>query len=146
MSVICTVSDGQMDILDHGSVGLRYPSNATEVERSLAVPFVPPARREGRPWTANTRVFLNAMPSVGASGCPPRLLGKFSPPVQTVRCHAGSFKAINTVLLMNLCEVEAREASTNAGVIDSQSAKTTKRGGISGSDAISQIKGTNGTC
>jgi transposase len=54
------------------------------------------------------------------------------PPVSTVQRYfytwrnAGLLEAMNTVLVMNLREIEGREASPSAGVIDSQSVKTTK--------------------
>jgi len=57
------------------------------------------------------------------------------------RREMGVLRAINNTLLMAAREQEGREASPTAGVIDSQSVKTSESGGIRGFDAGKKIKG-----
>ena len=132
---------------EHSRDGLRYPSDLTDREWSVTAPFVPPAKSGGRRRTTNMREVLNALLYVASSGGAWRMLPKCFPPVSTVRRYfyawrnAGLFETINTVLVMNLREIEGREASPSAGVIDSQSVKTTESGGVWGYDAGKKIRG-----
>lgn len=106
---------------EHSRRGLRYSSDMKDREWQVAAPFIPPAKRGGRRRTADMREVLNGSLYIAASGCTWRLLPKCFPPVSTVQRYFYTWRntglpdAMNAVLVMNLREIEGREASPSAG-------------------------------
>ena len=111
-----------------------YPSDLSDEEWQRLEPMIPVHTGIGRPVKWSRRELVNAMLYVLRSGCQWRMLPHEYPPYGTVFYHfrqwrrTGLWERINQALRERVRAEAGREAQPSAGVVDSQSAKTTEKG------------------
>jgi transposase len=125
-----------------------YASDVTDREWALIAPLLPTARTGGRPRTTCLRRVVNAIFYVLQAGCQWRMLPRDFPPRSTVYGYfrawiaAGVWAHVHDVLYRRTRELEGRDESPTAAIIDSQSVRTSAEAReMVGYDAGKRIKG-----
>jgi putative transposase len=114
----------------------RYPSDLTDAQWCLLEPMLPAVKPGGRPRKHDLRAIMDAIRYVLRGGIAWRSLPREYPPWSTVYVYFrawerdGTWERLNDELRDLVRQRVGRNPQPTAAILDSQSTKTTEKGGL----------------
>ena len=129
-----------------------YQTDLTDAQWAQVQRFIPAPKPGGRPAKYARREIINAILYLVRSGCQWRMLPHEFPPWKSVYGYFAAWKKDGTLdrlhdeLRGDTRRAEGKPRQPTAAILDSQSVKTTEKGGSAAMTAVRRSTAASGTC